>query len=117
MRTRSLISVILLGLALCLPARARAQAPNPPQAPTGGTSILGPATVSLQRVQSITARSPLLAVAQEIISFGAQHNINPAFALAIWTHESSLDTAGASVANHNPGNLICAAAHPPAFQG
>ena len=80
------------------------------------TPITGPATVTLQQVQTITAGTPLAPFAQEIIDFGAQYNINPAFALAIWTHESSLDTAGASVANNNPGNLICAAAHrPPAL--
>jgi hypothetical protein len=66
-------------------------------------------------VQRIVARTPLASLATLIYQFGQQRQIDPAFALAIWTHESSLDTAGVSVRNKNPGNLICAAAaHPPA---
>ena len=110
LRTRHIRFLFLLGLALvAIPARAQAQAPLQ-------TPVTGPATVTVQTVQAITAGTPLAPFAQQIVDFGAQSTINPAFALAIWTHESSLDTAGASVANNNPGNLVCAAAqHPPAL--
>src|SRR5919199_4442627 len=88
------------------------------QAPSGPTPVTGQPSISLQTVQNVlaAAHSPLAAIAQDIYSLGQQANIDPAFALAIWTHESSLDTAGASVRHNNPGNLICqAAAHPPAL--
>ena len=105
-----LLVLLLLTLALApLPAWG---APDP----ASQTSITGPSTVTLPMVQQITAGTPLFPVAQQILDGGAAYNINPAFALAIWTHESALDMAGASVANNNPGNLICAAAvQPPAI--
>src|SRR5919202_4070236 len=88
------------------------------QAPSGPTPVTGQPSISLQTVQSVlaAAHSPLAAIAQDIYALGQQANIDPAFALAIWRQESSLDTAGASVPHNNPGNLICqAAAHPPAL--
>src|SRR5919199_4685093 len=101
---------ILILVPLLLPATVAAQAPS------GPTPVVGQPSISLQQVQTILAHSPLLAIAQEIYALGQQARIAPAFALAIWTHESSLDTAGASVPHNNPGNVSCpAAAHPPAL--
>ena len=107
--TRTILLLILLGLALGPPARAHAQ--------TGQTPVTGQPSISLQKVQEILAHSPLLPMAEDIYRLGQQANIDPAFALAIWTHESSLDTAGVSVQHNNPGNLTCAAAQVPPAVG
>ena len=108
--------LVLLAAVFCLPARGWASPAALSTAPaTSRTPVTGPPSLSLTTVQRIVARTPLSSLATVIYQFGQQRQIDPAFALAIWTHESSLDTAGASVRNKNPGNLICAAAaHPPA---
>ena len=72
--------------------------------------VTGRPTISLATVRRIVAGSPLAPYAGTIYRLGQARGINPAFALAIWAHESSLGRTGASRRNHNPGNLICAAA-------
>ena len=74
------------------------------------TRITGGPSISLATVRRIVAGSPLAPYAGTIYRLGQARGIDPAFALAIWTHESSLGRTGASRRNHNPGNLICAAA-------
>ncbi|MBA3947096.1 MAG: glucosaminidase domain-containing protein [Herpetosiphonaceae bacterium] len=104
--TKAWGAVLLLGL-LLLPGRAAAQ--------TGQTTVVGPPSISGATVSRIVAGTPLAPYATQIYQLGAQATIDPAFALAIWDHESQFGTTGAAVANHNMGNLICdAALHPPA---
>ena len=108
---RITVIVFLLVAIAASTAPAWAAVPaEPTQTPITGSPSISPATV-----QRIVAGTPLAPYADTIFQAGQQSQIDPAFALAIWTNEGSLDTAGASVANNNPGNLICAAAaHPPA---
>ena len=111
---RRTLTTVLLGVLLAvllLPGATDAQAP------TGQTPVAGPPSISLATVQTIVAGTPLAPFAEQIMFFGQQAQIDPAFALAIWMHESSLDTAGVSVQNNNPGNLICTAAHLPPASG
>lgn len=103
--------LVLLSLPLLLYPQQVGAAP----APASQTPVVGAPTIAPTTVQRIVAGTPLAPYAATIYQAGQQRQIDPAFALAIWTVESSLDTAGASVRNNNPGNLICAAAaHPPA---
>jgi hypothetical protein len=101
--------IVLLILTLGLYPRVAGAAPaQADQTPVTLSPSISPATV-----ERIVAGTPLAPYAATIYQVGQQRQIDPAFALAIWTFESSLDTAGASVGNNNPGNLICAAAQPP----
>lgn len=53
--------------------------------------------------------SPLAGLGTTILQAAQSHGIDPAFALAIWRHDSSFGKAGAGAKNFNPGNLICKA--------
>lgn len=81
-------------------------APQQEQASSqGDLSVVGQPSISEAKIAEILASygSPLSA--QTIYSYGVQYNIDPAFPLAFFIHESGCGTAGAAVAHKNPGNL------------
>src|SRR4051794_17255918 len=85
--------------------------------PASTTPVAGPPSISGAMVAQVLSafHSPLAEIAADVYRLGQEAHIDPAFALAIWRKESQFGTAGAAVATHNMGNLICdAAGHPPA---
>jgi hypothetical protein len=44
-------------------------------------------------------------------SYGQEYNINPAFVLAVFKHESNYGTLGVTTQTHSPGNLRCIAGY------
>jgi hypothetical protein len=81
----------------------------------GETPVVGPPSISGETVTRVLAGSPLAPYAVDVYRLGAEAGIDPAFALAIWKHESQFGTTGAATRTRNMGNLVCdAAAHPPA---
>ena len=103
--------LVLLSLPVGLSPTFASAAP----ASASPTPVTGPPSISAGKVAAIVRGTPLAPLATTIYQTGQQRQIDPAFALAVWTVESNLDRAGAAVRNNNPGNLTCAAAaHPPA---
>lgn len=72
---------------------------------TNDMSVVGQPSISEEKISSVLESygSPLSA--QTIYAYGQQYNIDPAFALAFFIHESGAGTTGAAVTHRNPGNL------------
>lgn len=87
--------------------------PNPP----GDYRLRAPPSVSAQQIDSILAsyHSPAAGTGQAWIDLGKKYDIDPAFAVAFFIHESTAGThpgwAGLKPdgsSTHNVGNIICA---------
>jgi hypothetical protein len=80
----------------------------------GQHSIQGAPTISAAKIDSIlcSAGSPACGSGQEIYTLGVTYNINPAYALAFFQHESSFGLAGAARYTHSLGNLRCIPNYP-----
>ena len=80
----------------------------------GQHSIQGAPTISAAKIDSILcgAGSPACGSGQQIYTLGVTYNINPAYALAFFQHESSFGLAGAARSTHSLGNLRCIANYP-----
>jgi hypothetical protein len=80
----------------------------------GQHSIQGAPTISAAKIDSIlcSAGSPACGSGQEIYHLGVIYNINPAYALAFFQHESSFGLAGAARYTHSLGNLRCIPNYP-----
>jgi hypothetical protein len=98
------------------PYVAEAQPEQPPAA-NGEHSILGVPTVSAERVDAVLQEygSPATGTGRVWVELGKKYNIDPAYALAFFIHESSAATAPAwagwkpdGSSTHNIGNIICA---------
>jgi hypothetical protein len=99
-----------------LPQVDPASYPQLPTAP-GESSVVGPPTVSAADVDAILAQygSPAAGTGQAWVNLGIQYQIDPAYAVAFFIHESSAGTnpAWAGIKpdgslTHNVGNIICA---------
>jgi hypothetical protein len=94
----------------------QAAVPVPP-APPGEHSVLGEPTITAEQIEAILARygSPAAGTGQIWINKGLEYNIDPAYAMAFFIHESTAGThpnwAGHKpdgTTTHNVGNIICA---------
>jgi hypothetical protein len=87
--------------------------PNPP----GNYTLRAPPSVSAEQINTILAsyNSPAAGTGQAWLDLGQKYDIDPAFALAFFIHESTAGThpgwAGLKPdgsSTHNVGNIICA---------
>jgi hypothetical protein len=88
-----------------------------PPRPPGDYRLRAPPSVSAQQIDSILAsyNSPAAGTGQAWIDLGQKYDIDPAFAVAFFIHESTAGThpgwAGLKPdgsSTHNVGNIICA---------
>ncbi|RLT24519.1 MAG: hypothetical protein DWI30_01205 [Chloroflexi bacterium] len=85
--------------------------------PSGESSVLGPPTITAQRIDEILRvhGSPATGTGQYWIDAGLEYGIDPVYALAFFMHESTLGTNPAwsgfkpdGSSTHNIGNITCA---------
>lgn len=77
------------------------------QPPAAGTSVVGGPTISADFINQVLSKygSPAAGTGQDLYSLGQQHNIDPAFALAVFFNESGFGKAGEAAITHSLGNL------------
>lgn len=77
--------------------------------PTGPYSVLGKPTISADSINQILAayHSPAAGKGQALYDLGVKYNIDPAFALAFFMHESTFGTRGEAKTTMSLGNLRC----------
>jgi hypothetical protein len=75
----------------------------------GQHSVQGPPTVTVAKMHQLLcdAGSPACGQEQELYNEGVAANINPAYAMAFFKHESSFGTAGMAMSTRSLGNLRC----------
>jgi hypothetical protein len=104
-------------IGITLPELPRVQ--NTPQLdiPIGESTVLGPPSITAQRIDEILRvhQSPATGTGQYWIDAGIEYGIDPVYALAFFMHESTLGTnpawsgiKGDGSTTHNVGNIICA---------
>ena len=73
------------------------------------TAITGSPSISASQVDAILckANSPACGTGTTLYNYGAQYGVDPAFALAVFRHESNFGTAGVARQNLSLGNLRC----------
>ncbi|MCU0490049.1 MAG: glucosaminidase domain-containing protein [Chloroflexaceae bacterium] len=85
--------------------------------PAGDSQLQGPPSITPQQIDQILAayNSPAVGTGQDWYDLGKQYNIDPAWAVAFFIHESSAGTAPGWAGwkpdgsnTHNVGNIICA---------
>lgn len=76
---------------------------------TGPYSVLGKPTITAAFINQVLAayHSPAAGKGQALYDYGVQYDIDPAFALAFFMHESSFGTAGEARLTLALGNLRC----------
>src|SRR5262249_22791959 len=70
------------------------------------TSITGSPSISADKINTIlcAAKSPACGTGYALYSYGIQYDVDPAFALAVFKHESSLGTKGVATQTLSLGN-------------
>lgn len=111
------VAAIILGVVMALvgPSSCMTRAWNDSQrygqsqAPATGTSVVGGPTISAQKINAILANagSPAQGTGQDLYNLGVQYNIDPAFALAVFKHESNYGKFGVAHTSLSLGNLRC----------
>ncbi|HEY7414657.1 MAG TPA: glucosaminidase domain-containing protein, partial [Ktedonobacteraceae bacterium] len=86
--------------------------PMQPQMPitaSGPYSVLGKPTINADFINRVLAayHSPAAGKGQALYDLGVKYNIDPAFALAFFMHESGFGTAGEAQTTKSLGNLRC----------
>ena len=79
------------------------------QAPATGPSIVGGPSLSAAKIDSILAAagSPARGLGYEFTLDSATYDIDSAYALGFYHHESSFGTSGIAVQTHSLGNIRC----------
>lgn len=79
------------------------------QAPASGSSIVGGPSLSAQKIDTILANagSPAAGSGQALYDLSAQYNVDDAFALGVFQHESGYGTRGVARQSLSLGNLRC----------
>jgi hypothetical protein len=82
---------------------------NGNQAPASGSSIVGGPSLTAAKIDTIlsNAGSPAAGTGADLYTLGVQNNIDPAFALAVFKHESNYGTQGVARQSLSLGNLRC----------
>jgi hypothetical protein len=80
------------------------------QPPAAGDSVVGGPSLSGDYINSVlqTANSPAKGTGQSLHDLSAQYNVDDAYALAVFMHESTYGLYGAANENHALGNIVCA---------
>lgn len=75
--------------------------------PATGSSVVGSPTITAQQIDQILCKygSPACGTGQDLYNLGQQHNIDPAFALAVFFNESNFGKAGEAAYTRSLGNL------------
>jgi len=84
-----------------------------------GSNVVGPPSLPAATVNTILARvgSPMAGTGAVIEQAARQANIDDAFALAVWWHETNDGAAGVGRGDHNPGGVRASPAYPAAADG
>lgn len=79
------------------------------QVPATGPSIVGGPSISTSKIDSIlsAAGSPAAGTGYEFTLDSAEYDIDSAYALAFFHHESSYGTSGVASQTHSIGNIRC----------
>ena len=74
-----------------------------------GIAVTGSPSMSAAQVDKVLcqANSPACGTGYTLYSYGTQYGIDPAFALAVFKHESNYGNAGVAKSNLSLGNLRC----------
>lgn len=77
-------------------------------------TIVGPPTISSQRINTILAayHSPAAGQSQDIYNLGLRYRIDPVFIIAVFLHESRMGTIGEATKTLSPGNERCISDRP-----
>ena len=83
---------------------------QPNQPPASGDSIQGGPSLSGDYINRVlqSANSPANGTGQALHDLSTQYNIDDAYALAVFMHESSYGKYGAANEDHALGNIVCA---------
>lgn len=83
-----------------------ANKPAPP-APTGQNSVEGKPSITVAKIEEVlrSYNSPAVGVGQFMYDTGIKYNIDPAYALAFFVHESSAGTKGVATVTKSIGNI------------
>lgn len=73
------------------------------------TSITGSPSISAEQVDKVLckASSPACGTGYTLYTYGTQHGIDPAFALAVFHHESNYGKEGVATQTRSLGNIRC----------
>lgn len=79
----------------------------------GDYSVVGKPTLSVKLIDEVLERnhSPARGKGQALYNYGVQYNIDPAYALAFFMHESSFGTQGVATVTHSLGNIRSSAGY------
>lgn len=77
-------------------------------------SIIGPPTITASFIDHIldVAQSPAKGIGTVMYRLGTQYDIDPAYALAFFHHESDYGKAGMAISTHSIGNIRCTTGYP-----
>lgn len=80
---------------------------QPPAALPGSHALMGAPTITVAKIAEVLKQynSPASGSAQAIYDLGVKYQIDPAYALAFFVHESSAGTKGIAVATRSLGNI------------
>jgi hypothetical protein len=80
------------------------------QPPAAGSSIVGGPSLGGDYINEVlaSANSPAQGTGQSLHDLSAQYDIDDAYALAVFMHESSYGKYGAANEDHALGNIVCA---------
>lgn len=80
---------------------------NPPTSLPGSHSVIGVPTVTADKITQVLKQynSPAVGASQAIYDLGVKYQIDPAYALAFFIHESSAGTKGVAVTTRSLGNI------------
>ncbi len=112
------LEALFLGIVLvCLAAIALPAISNPGKLATAmkylqtghtsSTSVVGGPSLSAQRIDAILSKSPAYGTGQTFYSDSIRYNIDDAYAVGFFKHESSLGLYGAASVTHSIGNIVC----------
>jgi hypothetical protein len=114
-----LLLILCVAYILCLNPKAFSRIANIAQAmpvqsaqpppPSGGSSVIGGPSLSAQFVNQVLAAagSPASGLGQDFYNDSIKYQIDDAWALAFYRHESSYGLAGEAVNSLSIGNLRC----------
>jgi hypothetical protein len=76
--------------------------------------VIGPPSLTAVFINQVLAdhNSPAAGLGQTFYDYGVQYNIDPAFALAVFQHESNFGELGEATASLSIGNVRCLEAYP-----
>jgi len=77
--------------------------------PATGSSVVGGPSLSAQKIDAILhyAKSPADGTGQDLYNLSQQYNIDDAFSLAVFLHESGYGKNGVAASSLSLGNLRC----------